>query len=124
MYIFLGQCFSGAFIPYLNNSQNRAIYTSCNSTQGAVSYDNSPTDTHSYWPWLTYRSLHPGTGKNQNAEEADTNSDNRVSLYEMFTWCNYTLCITLVFRDVHPQRWVGSIIGSDTNDFIGSETYL
>ncbi|MBN1328247.1 MAG: hypothetical protein JXA54_02125 [Candidatus Heimdallarchaeota archaeon] len=129
MYIFLGQCFSGAFIPYLNNSQNRAIYTACNSTEPGWGMKYGSTLEYSFWPWCTYRALDPGAEPTQNAEEADTNSDHLVSLDELYIWC-LEKTNDLIHEEIseninqHPQRWLGSIIGSDTNDFIGSETYL
>jgi len=117
MYIFLGQCYSGKTIEYINDTSNRAIYTSCNSTQGGWA-----TGSHSYWLWVTYRALDSGTGDEENAEEADDNSDNMVSLYELYDWA-YDYIIDLTNDEQRPQRWIGSSIDPDSNDYIGDEVY-
>ncbi|MHA1126791.1 MAG: C13 family peptidase [Candidatus Heimdallarchaeota archaeon] len=117
MYIFLGQCFSGKTIEYINDTSNRAIYTSCNSTQTGWA-DGS----HSFWPWATYRALDSGTGEYENAEEADDNSDNMVSLFELYDWA-YDYIVERTNYEQIPQRWIGSSIDPDTNDYIGDEVY-
>ena len=122
MYIFLGQCFSESFRPYLDDEQNRAIYTSCTSSEPAYCTGDY---LHSLWPWAITKALN---GLDQ-APNADVNSDHRVSLYELHTWC-YNYIINYFppehpdYNKQHPKRWVGSIINPDTNDFIGDETYI
>lgn len=122
MYIFLGQCNSGTFIDYLDSETNRAIYTSCDDDEGGHA-----TNDHSLWPWFTYRSLTSDVFGG-DAEEADVNSNYCVSLDELFDWCydeiiNYYPPEHQEYDTQHPQRWIGSSIGSDTNDYIGDEEY-
>jgi len=122
MYIFLGQCFSGSFIDNLDDEQNRAIYTSCKSNETGYCTGDSQ---HSYWPWGITRALDAF----DKAPNADVNDDDRVSLDELFDWC-YDYVTTIYppdhpeYNKQHPQRWLGTSIGSDTNDYIGDETYI
>ncbi|MFX0091970.1 MAG: hypothetical protein ACFFBD_09425 [Candidatus Hodarchaeota archaeon] len=118
IYIFLGCCHSGGFIEFLNDTQNRAIYTACRSNELA----NAET-VHSSWAWATYRALNSGTGPHSNAEEADVNNDNRVSLNELFNWAYDYITVTKGYTDQHPKRWLGSSIGSDTDEYIGDMYY-
>lgn len=114
MYIFLGPCHSGSFINNLDDEQNRAIYTSCKEDQnGYVSYGGG----HSYFSWATYLGLNP----NLNAVFADTNSDNKISLFELFNYCvNFVDTYT---SNQDPQRWVGSTFGNDADAYFGDEYY-
>ena len=112
MYIYFCTCYSGLFIDYLNDEQNRAIYTSCGDELSRDTID------YTYWGRAVVASLTPGSGEFEKAEEADTNDDYKVSLYEIYLWA-----YDYVDHLQTPQPWIGSIIGSDTNDFIGDEKY-
>ncbi|MHA1434164.1 MAG: carboxypeptidase regulatory-like domain-containing protein [Candidatus Heimdallarchaeota archaeon] len=118
MDIFLGPCHSGSFIDNLDGEQNRAIYTSCKSTQSGWT-----NGYHSYFPWATYRGLDPGSGYEQEAEAADTNSNGRVSLYELFTFCvNFVSSSIPSGESQDPQRWIGSSL-DDSSIYIGDHFY-
>jgi len=117
MYIFLGPCYSGSFIDDLDDEQNRAIYTSCQATE--ESHAQSPPSHHSYWDWATYRAIDPDL----NANDADENSDGRVSLYELYEYAYDFVTIIQGYDDQHPDRWVGTTIGLDDNDYIGDGYY-
>ena len=82
MFIILGPCHSGSFINDLNAEINRVIYTSCESTQSGYVTDDGK---HSLFPWASYRALDP----QMNADDADVNDDDSVSLLEMFDYCVY-----------------------------------
>ncbi|MFX0208983.1 MAG: hypothetical protein ACFFDT_23565 [Candidatus Hodarchaeota archaeon] len=96
MFIYLGPCYSGAFIDDLEE-ENRAIYTSCSSFQRA---HVNPTKTHAYWSWATYLSL------NDNAPDADDNNDNRVSLWEIFVYSKWRVLVYWDLEKQTPQRWI------------------
>lgn len=118
MILLLGPCHSGYFIGGgLDDESNRAIYTSCKTSESGHAYT-----THSYWPWAVYQALDPGSGSYQKAEEADANSDGRVSIYELYSWAYNYITITKGFTDQHPQRWVGSGI-TDSSCYIGDMYY-
>ena len=117
MFIFLGPCHSGSFIDDLDDEQNRAIYTSCTSSQsGYVTSDYE----HSIYPWATYRGLDPDL----DAAVADTNNDDSVSLFEL-----YEFCVDFVDNNIpwylvqDPQRWVGTSFYSDSFLFTGDRYY-
>lgn len=113
MYIFLGPCHSGTLINNLE-ADNRAIYTSCDDHEGGWA-----TTYHSFWPYATVMALHP----DNYASIVDTNSNDMVSLYELFNWAYIRITVYEGFSDQHPQRWVGSSIDPDSNDYIGDGTY-
>lgn len=119
MYIFINTCKSGSCIPYLNDNDNRAIYTSS---------DASHLTSEGYFTWWGHNvvaSLIPGTGEYELAEEADTNSNSKVSLYEMYVWAKSV--IDEMYPSQNPLRWFGSALGSgdfpDTNHYLGDESY-
>ncbi len=118
MFIILGACHSGSFINDLDDEQNRAIYTSCMADQEGYFLLGSG---HSLYPWATYRGLDP----NLNADDADVNNDNKVSLYELFNYCvdfiDDNLDHSIYPQD--PQRWVGTAIGDDANSYIEDGYY-
>jgi len=114
MFIFLGPCHSGSFIDDLDDEENRAIYTSCKADQSG--YLSSGSE-HSLFPWATYR----GLDADLDADDADTNDDGRVSLYELFNYCvDFVDDNTSESQD--PQRWVGSSF-ADAGYFIGDSYY-
>ncbi len=114
MYIFLGPCHSASMIPYLDDEQNRVIYTSCNTHEGGHAYFE-----HSYWPWATYTALHPLAG----APTADDNSNGYISLFEIFDYSYDFILIDRGYTDQHPQRWVGTDVTSDSISYLGDGTY-
>ncbi|MCE7744391.1 MAG: hypothetical protein GPJ52_04580 [Candidatus Heimdallarchaeota archaeon] len=119
MYIFIMTCYSGSCIPYLEED-NRAIYT---SSANVKSYYGS---YYSYWGGYIVASLVPGTGDYEFAEEADTNSNYKVSMYETYAWAKAYIDYLLPAQN--PQRDVGPALGSgdypDMNHYIGDESYL
>ncbi|MFX1515539.1 MAG: carboxypeptidase regulatory-like domain-containing protein, partial [Promethearchaeota archaeon] len=112
MYFFLGPCHSGYWIQDLWGKGNRVIYTSCDWDEIARAFYE-----HSYWPRATKRTLDPA----YDADEADWNNDNRVSLKELYDYAVYWVRI-VKNKDQHPQRWV-SYGQSDSVLYIGDETY-
>ncbi len=116
MFIFLGPCHSGSFIDDLNDKQNRAIYTSCSTNQSG--WGNG---THSFYPWLIYK----GLDSDMDADDADTNNNNKVSLFELFNYCvDYINTLESQYNFTQdPQRWVGTEIGNDANAYIGDEIF-
>lgn len=112
MYFFLGPCHSGYWIEDLWGKGNRVIYTSCDWDEIARAFYE-----HSYWPRATKRTLDPA----YDADEADWNNDNRVSLKELYDYALYWVQI-VKNKNQHPQRWV-SYGMSDSGLYIGDETY-
>lgn len=111
MYICLGPCHSGYWIGRLNDTNNRIIYTSCKWNEIAHAFYQ-----HSYWPRATKRALDPSYDANQ----ADKDNNNRVSLEELFNYARYWVQVKKN-KDQHPQRWSGII--SESYSYIGDETY-
>jgi hypothetical protein len=110
--VFLGQCHSGEFIDNLNDGyeENRGIYTSCASNETAA----TEGVYHSAWPWAIMKGLDP----DYNASNADTNSDDRISLDELFTFAyNY------ISNQQTPQRWLGDALVPDSSTYIGDGYY-
>ena len=113
MYIYLGPCHSGSFVDNLDGHDNRAIYTSCASDE--VGHANSE---HSFWPWATYYALDPAGG----ATSADSNSDGRVSIGELFIYADYIVDIWNGPLTQTPQKWVGYLI-DESKHFLGDGYY-
>jgi len=113
MYIFLTPCHSGGIIPRLIES-NRAIYTSCCADQTGQCYWHHDS---SYWPRAIWEAINP----NYERDEADTNQDGKVSLYEI-----YYYAYTEVLWSQTPQRYVGYLLGGggeyggDEHEFLGT----
>jgi hypothetical protein len=118
MFIFLGPCHSCSFINNLNETQNRAIYTSCGENETA--YITNEED-HSLWPWGTIQALDP----DHDASDADVNSDGKVSLDECEDHV-YTYVYTALYgfeKSQTPELWIGTTIGDDGDEFIGDGEY-
>ncbi|NHJ87743.1 MAG: hypothetical protein FK734_19940 [Asgard group archaeon] len=113
MYVFLGPCYSGTFLDDIGGVSNRAVYTSAQADS-----TGDPADDHSLFPWATYRGLHPYLDK----ELADNNSDGVISLYELFTYCEY---FVLKYKDYNhpqvPQRDPNMILDDTLYDICGNE---
>ncbi|MHA2245414.1 MAG: C13 family peptidase [Candidatus Hodarchaeales archaeon] len=114
MFIIIDACMSGSLIDDLDDEQNRAIYTSANSTHVSWGFEGGI-----YGNWFargTYYALDPDL----NATYADDNSDNRTSLYEMWDYAyDYVMALNTIYSKVQdPQRWVGSSIGNDSLHYI------
>jgi hypothetical protein len=123
MIIIIESCFSGSLIDDLNDEQNRLIYTSSNYT---TSYGWNEFDGDEWMGgWFSNSSI-CALDPDFNASDADTNSDDRVSLYEMYLYANQTTIDIWTQRSeawkaenpmAKPQRWVGTGISD-------SETYI
>ena len=107
MFILLEACYSGSFIDNLNET-NRLIYTSTNATQ-----EGKGTFTHCFWAWATYMAIDPDL----NASDADNNSDNRISLYELYKFAYDYVTITYgnSTSGQDPQRWLGTLINDNSS---------
>jgi len=119
LYIVLGSCYSGALIDDLME-ENRIIYTSSNKTETAKA-----SEFRSDFMWASYAALEPFPffgRRTECAAAADKNSDGRVSLLEMFNFAEKFVLDKRLTQ--HPQRWVGSQIGSDSDHYIGEGSYL
>jgi hypothetical protein len=117
MFIIIETCHSGSLIDDLNETSNRVIYTACNSSQGCYGWEAMEEGWLGGWfSNATIRALDPDF----NASDADTNSDNRISLFEMFQFANQTIMDLndQYGHDVRPQRWVGATISDDSTVYI------
>jgi hypothetical protein len=111
MFIWLGPCHSGSFIDNLDDESNRAIYTSCATNEvGYASGDRS------LWPYA----IHQGLDPDMSAFLADTSSDGRVSLSELFNYGVYYVQVEMGYTNQNPQSLVGSAV---TDSFIGDWYY-
>lgn len=113
MYIFLGPCHSGTLINELE-AYNRAIYTSCANAEGGWA-----TSSHSFWPYATVMALNP----NNYASIVDVNSNDKVSLNELYWWAYTRITVYEGLPNQHPQRWIGDDVYPDSDDYIGDGTY-
>ncbi|MFW9845010.1 MAG: C13 family peptidase [Candidatus Thorarchaeota archaeon] len=108
MMIFLGPCHSGSFIDNLDDESNRAIYTSCDSDEvGYASGDRS------MWPYA----IHQGLDSEGEAFTADSNSDGRVSLTELFSYSIYYVQTVMGYTDQNPQSSVGTAVAASLTYF-------
>ncbi|MFX1253169.1 MAG: C13 family peptidase [Promethearchaeota archaeon] len=116
MLIFLGPCFAGTFINALKEP-NRIIYTS--SLENETSH--ASVAAYSVWDRATYYALDPDF----SAFTADTDSNGKVSLWEVYDYAN-TLILNK-FDDQHPQRWIGLNFRinnrSDKDEYIAEGTF-
>jgi hypothetical protein len=119
LYIILGSCYSGSMIDDLM-ADNRIIYTASNKTETAKA-----SKFRSDFMWASYAALEPFPffgKKNECAAAADLNFDGKISLLELF---NFAEKFILAKRSTqHPQKWIGSLIGNDSNHFLGRGSYL
>ncbi|MFX0065453.1 MAG: C13 family peptidase [Candidatus Hermodarchaeota archaeon] len=117
MIIFLGSCFSGAFINELKEA-NRIIYTASRENETS----HASVVAYSVWNRAIYHALDPDF----SAYTADTDSNGRISLWEVYDYANTV--ILNKFDDQHPQRWVGLNFSmnnrSDAHEYIANGYYL
>lgn len=122
MYIFINTCLSGSLgVPL--SEDNRAIYTATDedsSTGGDGAADNT------FWGGNIIFAFTPGSGDKELAEEADTNNNFKVSIYEAYVQAKAV--IDSIYPAMNPLRFPGDGLGSgdypDANHYIGDESYL